>query len=65
MKIKMVTCAVSNDLLIYNAGSEFTVGKDITSKMANDFVNANFAIVTEQDMEEKPIKPKRGKKNEV
>ena len=65
MKIKMVTCVVSNDLLTYNAGSEFTVGKDITLKMANDFVNANFAIVTEQDVEEKPTKPKRGKKNEV
>ena len=65
MKIKMITCVVSTDLLTYNAGSEFTVGKDITLKMANDFVNAKFAIVTEQDMEEKPIKPKRGKKNEV
>lgn len=65
MKIKMITCVVSTDLLTYNVGSEFTVGKDITLKMANDFVNANFAIVTEQDIEEKPVKPKRGKKNEV
>ena len=65
MKIKMITCVVSTDLLTYNTGSEFTVGKDITLQMANDFVNANFAIVTEQDIEEKPVKPKRGKKNEV
>lgn len=65
MKIRMITCVVSKDLLTYNVGSEFTVGKDITLKMANDFVNAKFAVVTEQDVEEKPVKPKRGKKNEV
>lgn len=65
MKIKMITCVVSTDLLTYDTGREFTVGKDITLKMANDFVNANFAIVTEQDIEEKPVKLKRGKKNEV
>ena len=34
--------------------------KDITLKMANDFVNAKFAVVTEQDVKEKPAKPKRG-----
>lgn len=65
MKIKMITCVVSTDLLTYDTGREFTVGKDITLKMANDFVNAKFAVVTEQDVEEKPVKPKRGKKNEV
>lgn len=65
MKIKMITCVVSTDLLTYDTGREFTVGKDITLKMANDFVNAKFAVVTEQDVEEKHAKPKRGKKNEV
>lgn len=65
MKIKMITCVVSTDLLTYDTGREFTVGKDITLKMANDFVNAKFAVVTEQDVKEKPAKLKRGKKNEV
>lgn len=65
MKIKMITCVVSTDLLTYDTGREFTVGKDITLKMANDFVNAKFAVVTELDVEKKPVKPKRGKKNEV
>lgn len=75
MKIKMNTCVVAkNTLLTYNAGREFTVGENISKEQAENFVNAKFAIVIEEDkveetespkVTEKPAKTKRGKKNEI
>lgn len=63
MKIKMISCAVTNELLSYNYGAVLTVGKEINEKLAKSFVDRNLAIVIEHD--EKEEKVETAEKEEV
>lgn len=77
MKIKMISCAVTNENLAYNYGMVLTVGKEIDEKRAKEFIDTNFAVLVNEPIKE-PIevpveepaetpdevtqKPKRGRK---
>lgn len=68
MKIKMTSSVISSNGLAYNHSCEFTVGKNIEKEFAMKLVEANFAIITEEDkVEEKveKVKVKKPKKKVV
>lgn len=68
MKIKMITCAVTSDLKVFDNKRVFEVEKEISKDLAESFLKANFAVVVDEVVKEKPAKKtlaKRGKKNEV
>ena len=65
MKIKMISCAVTNEHLVYNYGMTLTVGKEIDEAKAKDFVKNNLAILVEEPVQtpvESTEKPKKGRK---
>lgn len=63
MKIEMKTCASAIDF-VYNQGSIYEVGKDLTEHMAKSFIEVGFAEVVNEgsSKEEKPKKATRKSK---
>ena len=69
MKIKMTSSAIQGKNIMYHCGQIFTVGKDISEELANEFVTVNLAIVIDDgktytkpmSVESKKVKPKKEK----
>ena len=62
MKVKMNIWAATNER-VYNHHEIYEVGKNITEKLADEFIRIGYAAIVE---EEKNEKPKRvAKKNKV
>lgn len=63
MKIKMNICAATNER-VYNHNEIYEVGKNITEKLANEFLKVNYATVVEEETPKKPARKNKVKADE-